>query len=105
MIRLSGHREEDIPIVFTGLRPGEKLYEELLADEESTDATTVQALRRARLRDDLRLDEARQWIHALGEDGPPWPDAAVRRHLQQLVPEYAESARPAEPAEPAKAGP
>lgn len=33
MIKLSGYTEEDIPIIETGIRPGEKLYEELLADE------------------------------------------------------------------------
>lgn len=34
VIRLSGYREEDIGIVFSGPRPGEKLYEELYLDEE-----------------------------------------------------------------------
>lgn len=33
MIKLSGYSEDDIPIIETGIRPGEKLYEELLADE------------------------------------------------------------------------
>jgi FlaA1/EpsC-like NDP-sugar epimerase len=40
MIRLSGLQPEiDIEVKVTGLRPGEKLYEELLADKESTKAT------------------------------------------------------------------
>ena len=37
MITLSGHTEEEIQIVETGIRPGEKLYEELLSNEERVD--------------------------------------------------------------------
>ncbi len=39
MIRLSGMTEAQVPIVYSGVRPGEKLYEELTLDEEQVDRT------------------------------------------------------------------
>ena len=87
MIRMSGFSEEDIRIEFTGMRPGEKLYEELLADGETTQPTPHPKLRVARADD--RPDAA--WIETLERwitaDAAPRSDA-VKRELAQFVPEY-----------------
>ena len=53
MIKLSGHVPgKDIKIEFTGLRPGEKLFEELMTAEEGTEVTTHAKIRKAILSDE-----------------------------------------------------
>lgn len=86
MIRLSGHTEAEIGIEYTGLRPGEKLYEELLADTEETRETVHPKLRIARSREvsDTFLDELEEWLAQTG----PVSDEAVRAGILRWVPEY-----------------
>ncbi len=87
MIRLSGKTEAEIPIQFTGLRPGEKLYEELLASDETSQATPHAKLRIAKVSEGLGVeaDAVAQWIARAG--GNP-SSAEVRGFLCSLVPEY-----------------
>ncbi len=86
MIRLSGHSVDDIAIVFSGLRPGEKLYEELLADADTTLPTDVARLRVAQLHDE-DADTVLAWVQAVSQS-PRLDDAQVRARLRELVPEY-----------------
>jgi FlaA1/EpsC-like NDP-sugar epimerase len=85
LIRLSGHTVDEIAIEFTGLRPGEKLYEELLADTEATLPTPVERLRVARIAagDAAALGSWLAQAQAVGAD-----DEAARALLRRWVPEY-----------------
>ena len=86
MIRLSGFDENDIKIVYSGLRPGEKLYEEVLAADENSLPTPHSKLRIAKARpapQDLP-DQLAGWLTR-----PELPgDATVREELMRWIPEY-----------------
>ena len=87
MIKLSGHSVDEIRIDFTGLRPGEKLYEELLADADTTIATPFAQLRLAVL--EGRNEQVRALIEqVVSSAGAPTADAQVRELLLRTVPEF-----------------
>ncbi|HEY0905604.1 MAG TPA: nucleoside-diphosphate sugar epimerase/dehydratase, partial [Methylophilus sp.] len=93
MIKLSGLQPQDIRIEYTGLRPGEKLYEELLADDENTLPTTHEKLRiaRARSADAAWLAQLLVWLR----NTPDMPEQQIKQDLTRWVEEYQPDPRPA----------
>lgn len=91
LIRLSGKTEQDVPIIYTGLRPGEKLFEELLVDTETTLPTPHPKLRIVRacgmgVKQEYLVD----WLESCG--AAPAPEL-LREWLQSYVPEYRSAGR------------
>jgi len=86
LIRLSGFTDNEINIVYTGLRPGEKLYEELLGADESSLQTPHPKLRIARARQEngAWLSQLLERLRVPGHR----TDAEVRAELANWVPEY-----------------
>jgi FlaA1/EpsC-like NDP-sugar epimerase len=87
LITLSGLRvDEDIKIEFTGLRPGEKMYEELLMDEENTLATKLRGIMISTGKD-VGFAEVESKLASL-HDAIQGDDENALRALEQAVPTY-----------------
>jgi FlaA1/EpsC-like NDP-sugar epimerase len=91
LIRLSGlEPEKDIPIVYTGMRPGEKLYEELAFDGEifsKTEHGKIMILNNGGSRYE-EWAQLRSEINQLGELGITFDAARIKQALMQIIPEY-----------------
>jgi FlaA1/EpsC-like NDP-sugar epimerase len=91
MIRLSGHQPgADIPIVFTGLRPGEKLHEELFHTEEALSPTSHDKLL---LAGHSRIDRKRiaRLFEELVRACDAFDEDVIRRLLVEAVPELTQA--------------
>jgi len=90
LIRLSGLEPDvDIPIVFTGLRPGEKLHEQLTSECEETIPTRYEKIRVVATDPPGNLDRGvtQLWEALDGRD-----ERLVLRRLEELVPEFSPQA-------------
>ena len=88
LIRFHGlEPDRDIPIVFTGIRPGEKLYEELLTAEEGTDATTHDKIFVARMASVSGKQEQAAAFERLRQAADQEKEGILAA-LQTLVPTY-----------------
>lgn len=85
MIKLSNAK--DVKIVYTGLRPGEKLYEEVLANEESTEPTFNKNIRIAKVRE-YEFAQVSNDIDNIIDTALTYDQNAVVALMRQLVPEY-----------------
>ncbi len=87
LIRLSGLTPDvDIPIVYTGLRPGEKLYEELLMGEEGMQETANQQIHIGRpieMDDQWFMEKLRELDEASREESKD-----IRQLVSEMVPTY-----------------
>ncbi len=89
LIRFHGlEPDRDIPIVFTGIRPGEKLYEELLTAEEGTEATTHERIFTARMRTPMSQEEMGQVLEQLSRVAADGKRDEIISVLKELIDTY-----------------
>ena len=88
MIELAGFEpDKDIKIVYSGLRPGEKLYEEVLSDKENTDPTSHDRIRIAHVRK-YEYDDARRFAEELEALSRAVEIPKMVQRMKDIVPEF-----------------
>lgn len=88
MIHLSGLKyPQDIDIKITGLRPGEKLYEELLADGENTTKTYHEKIMIAKTQE-LDISIVKSKVDELSENFSSLNNSELVKFMKEIVPEY-----------------
>lgn len=88
MIELAGFRPDvDIKIVYTGLRPGEKLYEEVLSNAENTEPTSHERIRIACVRQ-YPYEQARQVVDQLEQLSRAVHITETVALLKRTIPEF-----------------
>ena len=88
LIRLSGLRPDDMPITFIGLRPGEKLDEELVGQDEVVLPSPVQSVMQVRPRRAAQPSWLREQLKGLEMSARFGDSAAVIARLRVIVPEF-----------------
>jgi len=90
LIRLSGlEPEKDIPIIYTGLRPGEKLYEELISKEEKAQGTDHKKIMLVQHgAHNMPWQLMQREIQSLMDISMKLDPDAIKRKLQHLIPDY-----------------
>ena len=91
LIRLSGlEPDDDIPVIYTGLRPGEKLYEELISKEEKAQSTyhkKIMVLNNSS--NNMPWNLMQREIQSLVDISLKFDTDQIKRKLQHLIPDYA----------------
>jgi FlaA1/EpsC-like NDP-sugar epimerase len=89
LIRLSGFiPEREIPIIYTGVRPGEKLSEELVASDETIEPSRLEGIRRVRSAGDLSSASLGRSVADLERFAEQGAVGAVRQQLGAMVPTF-----------------
>jgi FlaA1/EpsC-like NDP-sugar epimerase len=94
LIKLSGASIDDIPIVYTGLRPGEKLIESLFEPDAVVTSTTNDQILRVVEPNEPDPSLVDRMVRRLAIEQNALDDEDLRRLLQEVVPTYATPRQP-----------